>query len=575
MSEPGPEPDPGVGGSVAPGAADLDLADTDPADTGRTAPDPAGRALAAPPADPFAKAYLDGLGLDFAEQPRRRALPAPAVPEDARTGERGGHGGPGAPGDTAGAGGSDRLPYDPGRPVFHRRDTPWLGAHRTAMTAARQLEARDVPLGEEALGTVLARGLVALTDLPPFDSSAMDGWALAGAGPWRVAGQVLAGQQTVRELADGHAVRVATGAELPPGATAVLRSEHGAAELRSDGEWLRVSAPYPAPVPGQEVRRRGQECRAGEELLPAGSTVTPAVLGLAAASGYDELAVVARPRVEVLVLGDELQASGRPGPGRTRDALGPMLPPWLRALGAEVTAVRALPDDAEDLRAAIVAAVATGGADLVVTTGGTASGPRDHVHGALVRVGARLRVDGVAVRPGHPMLMAEFRCGPYEVPRPAEPVTPDGRPRPGQPVGPPQPEAERPPRRSYFVGLPGNPLAAAAGVLTLVAPLLRTLGGHPAAPPSCVPLGEDVGGHREDTRLVPVVLDAGATARPLPHTGSAMLRGLAAADAMAVIPPGGVKAGQEVQVLDLAMAGPIAMTGPTAGPAGPVPGRAG
>jgi molybdopterin molybdotransferase len=418
-------------------------------------------------------------------------------------------------------------------------DTHWLAARQQALTVARQLDTRSVPLGDDALGAALSHGLAALTDLPPSDISAMDGWAIAGpgSGPWRLAGQVLAGQQPTGELAVGHAISVATGAELPLGATAVLRSEHGTTEQRPDGVWLRVAAPHPAPVPGQEVRRRGQECSAGEELLPPGAMVTPAVLGLAAASGYDELAVVARPKVELLVIGDELLACGQPGKGRIRDALGPMLPPWLRELGAELTAVRRLPDDAEELRAAIVDAVAIRGADLVVTTGGTASGPRDHVHGALVRVGARLLVDGVTVRPGHPMLLAEFPCGPHAVPGPA--------PR----------SAEPPPRRSHFIGLPGNPLAAVAGVLTLVAPLLRTLGGHPAPASYTAPLAEDVRGHPEDTRLVPVVFDTRAAARPLHHTGSAMLRGLAAAHGMAVVPPGGVKAGQEVRVLDIGMPG--------------------
>ncbi|WP_237404826.1 molybdopterin molybdotransferase MoeA [Actinacidiphila reveromycinica] len=543
--------------------------------------------VAGPPSGPAAGcAGGCGNGRAAAEEPRRRPRPGAGDEEH---------------------GGAASRPYDLGRPVFHRADTGWSGARHIALTAARRLDAVRVPLGAEALGAALAQGLAALTDLPPFDSSAMDGWALAGPGPWRLTGQVLAGQEPGARLADRHAVRVATGAELPAGATAVLRNEHGAVELRPDGEWLRVAAPHPAPRPGQEVRRRGQECRAGEALLPAGVTVTPAVLGLAAASGYDDLAVVARPRVELLVLGDELLAEGQPGGGRVRDALGPMLPPWLRALGADVVAVRTLPDDAEALRAAISDAVATGGADLVVTTGGTASGPRDHVHGALARLGARLRVDGVTVRPGHPMLLAEFPCGPYGTPCPEDPehsggVEPTGGRPPRQhtdaytdaythpdtePGAGPDPDTAGPgpgtgtgtggesasgtgfdlagagsgsgsglpPRRSHFVGLPGNPLAAVAGVLTLVAPLLRTLGGHPAPASYSAPLTEDIGGHPTDTRLVPVVFDARAAARPLRHTGSAMLRGLAAADGMAVVPPGGAKAGEEVGVLDIGMPG--------------------
>jgi molybdopterin molybdotransferase len=363
----------------------------------------------------------------------------------------------------------------------------------------------------------LARSLVALTDLPSFDSSAMDGWAVAGPGPWRLTGQVLAGQRPGGPLPDGQALRIATGAMLPSGATGVLRSEHGRTERRSDGEWLWVTAPHAAPTPGQEVRRRGQECRGGEELLPAGTVVTPSVLGLAAAAGYDELVVTARPRVEVLVLGDELLGHGLPRDSRVRDALGPMLPSWLRALGAEVLAVRRLVDDADALREAVTGS----SAELVVTTGGTAAGPLDHVHSVLAAIGAKPLIDGVSVRPGHPMLLA------------------------GLPSG-----------KGHLVGLPGNPLAAVSGVLTLVAPLLRTLAGHPVPAPYTASLTTDVSGHPVDTRLVPVVFDDESAARPLHFAGPAMLRGLAASDGMAVIPPGGARAGQETVVLDTGMLSP-------------------
>lgn len=133
--------------------------------------------------------------------------------------------------------------------------------------------------------------------------------------------------------------------------------------------------------------------------------MTPAVLGLAAAAGYDTLVVVPRPRVDVLVLGDELLTGGLPHDGLIRDALGPMIGPWLRALGAEVSAPQRLGDDAAALRHALT----TSDADLVITTGGTAAGPVDHVHPVLAEIGAELLVDGVAVRPGHPMLLARLK----------------------------------------------------------------------------------------------------------------------------------------------------------------------
>ncbi|MGO4758459.1 molybdopterin molybdotransferase MoeA, partial [Streptomyces sp. 2MCAF27] len=234
--------------------------------------------------------------------------------------------------------------------------------------------------------------------------------------------------------------------------------------------------------PGQDIRPRGQECRSGDLLLPAGALITPVILGLAAAAGYDELPTVPRPRVEILVLGDELLRQGLPHDGRIRDALGPMLAPWLRALGAEPLATRRLADDAESLYAAVAGSTA----DVVLTTGGTAAGPVDHVHPTLRRLDAELLVDGVAVRPGHPMLLAR--------------LAPD----------------------KHLVGLPGNPLAAVSGLLTLAEPLLRTLTGRPTPTPYPAPLTAAVHGHPRDTRLVPVVFQDDE-ARPLRFNGPAML----------------------------------------------------
>ncbi|CCK28783.1 molybdenum cofactor biosynthesis protein [Streptomyces davaonensis JCM 4913] len=390
----------------------------------------------------------------------------------------------------------------------HHRATPWPEARAIAARAGRGRGTRRAPLQaplDSALGLTLAAPLTALTDLPSFDTSAMDGWAVAGPGPWDVRETgVLAGHTEPESLTDGEAVRIATGARIPLDTTAVLRNEHG----RSDAQG-RLHADRDLQH-GQDIRPRGQECRSGDQLLPVGTLVTPAVLGLAAAAGYDAVTAVPRPRAEVLILGDELLTEGLPHDGLIRDALGPMLPPWLRALGAEVTTVRRLGDDAEALHKAL----AYSEADLIVTTGGTASGPVDHVHPTLRRLDAELLVDGVKVRPGHPMLLARTK------------------------------------ENQHLVGLPGNPLAAVSGLLTLAEPLLRTLAARPAPEPYTLPLQDAAHGHPHDTRLVPVVL-RGDRAVPLHYNGPAMLRGMAAADALAVVPPGGIRAGAEAELLDL------------------------
>lgn len=343
----------------------------------------------------------------------------------------------------------------------------------------------------------------------------MDGWAVAGPGPWSVrsGGSVLAGSERPEPLTDGEAVRIATGARIPADATAVIRSEH----CREAGTQLFADRPV---LTGQDIRPRGQECRSGDLLLPAGSLVTPAVLGLAAAAGYDELTTRPRPRVEILVLGDELLTEGRPHEGLVRDALSPMLGPWIGRLGAEVIGTRRLGDDPAGA-AALLEAVTTSTADVLITTGGTASGPVDHVHPVLREAGADLLVDGVAVRPGHPMLLARTGSG-----------TPDE------------------PAVRHVVGLPGNPLAAVSGLLTLAEPLLRALAGRRRRPRYTAPVQGDVPGHPYDTRLVPVLL-SDEHAVPLRYHGPAMLRGVAAADALAVVPPKGARSGQELEILDL------------------------
>lgn len=488
------------------------------------------------------------------------------------TRRKAGRSGPGAPRRAAGSGERSRTeaPADPPLAHAEAHDVPWPDARAYAARAASPLPARELPL-EKALNHTLHAPLDALTDLPSFDTSAMDGWAVAGPGPWtlpRDAGRgILAGARSEpAPLADGDAVPIATGARIPPGAGAVLRSEYG----ETDGRRLRATRP---PQPGADIRPRGQECRSGDRLLPTGTPVTPAVLGLAAAAGYDRLSVTRRPRAEVLVLGDELLHRGVPSAGRIRDALGPAVGPWLEELGAEVIVTRRLGDDAE----ALYEAAATTTADVLVTTGGTARGPVDHLRPTLARLGARLLIEGVRVRPGHPMLLARLplRSGPDAAGEATGDEAsgtgvgasgtgvgaPAGTPRGGGSAGGRGRDASRAggtgglgsaAEGPFLVGLPGNPLAALSGLATLAAPLIRSLGDRPSQQKVTAPITDDVQGHPRDTRLVPVDFSPSpARARPLHYNGPAMLRGIATATALAVVPPGGVSAGAGVQVLPL------------------------
>jgi len=380
----------------------------------------------------------------------------------------------------------------------------WARARELAAGCASPVEPAGVPLAR-ALGAVLAADACARSDLPEADTSAMDGWAVAGPPPWSVVGEVLAGS-VPPPLAPGRATAVATGAVVPAGAAGVLRREDGDLRSRMDGEDGDVLVPHRPWAPGGHVRRAGTECRRGDVVLPAGARIGPAALGLLAAAGLDGV-LVRRPTVDLLVLGDELLDAGPARAGQLRDALGPLLSAWLPALGLMLTSRRRVPDRAGPLALALRGCLA----DVVVTTGSTAHGPVDHLHRVLADAGARPVVDGVDVRPGHPQLLATLA---------------DGRP---------------------LVGLPGNPLAAVSGVLTLLEPLARTLAGLAPPPvPRQGTLAEDVAAGDTATRLVPV-----RDGRPVLFAGPAMLRGLATADAVAVIPPGGARAGTPVDLLPI------------------------
>ena len=417
---------------------------------------------------------------------------------------------------------SERPSLD--RPASDRpAPVEWDDARVAAHGVAVPVPPRAVSLAA-ALGCVLAEPVRALVAIPPADCSAMDGYAVCGDGPWTVVSSARAGEERAAPLHPGTACEIATGAAVPAGTLAVLPYE----KSRRTGDVITG-----AIEPGRHVRRAGEECATGDEVLAPGGPLGPAALGLAAALGHDRLLVRPTPRVCALVTGNEVIESGLPASGRVRDAIGPMLPGLTGWAGGWFEGVTRLADSAPVLRAALAAA----DAELVVVSGSSSRGPADHLRPVLLALGARLVVDGVRCRPGHPQAMAQL---------------PDGR---------------------LVVGLPGNPLAAFVAFLTLALPAVTGLRGLPltelpAAPapiaPAPVPGAAQAhehghghgheqshgnglgpahgpgrqGGGRGGTRLIPVRLCGGAPVE-LPHTGSAMLRGLAAADALAVVTPDG------------------------------------
>jgi molybdopterin molybdotransferase len=368
-----------------------------------------------------------------------------------------------------------------------RQGMPWHQARALAATA-------PVPLGTErtslaaAAGRVLAAPLRALVAAPAFDTAAMDGFAVAGRGPWRVAGQILAGEPGwPGPLARGDAIEIGTGAVVPPAADLVLPYER-----------CQVDAGLVTGVPeGKDhIRRTGEDARPGDELVPAGRLVTAAVLGAAAQAGVDDLTVYRQPTVGVLVTGDEVVTSGIPGPGQVRDALGPIVAALAGRAGGVPAECRFLRDDADLLRAAIAAI----DADVVVVTGSSSAGAADHLPGVLADLGARWLVDGVDCRPGHPQSLA---------------VTAAGR---------------------WIVGLPGNPFAGLVAGLTILEPVVAALGGRRLPEPRVLPVTGETRPYPGGVRLAPVRVD-GDHARIVPGARSGSLRAAATADALAVLDP--------------------------------------
>jgi len=379
----------------------------------------------------------------------------------------------------------------------------WSLARRAARETADALPVVEVPVAV-AVGAVLAEPIVTTSALPQADAARRDGWAVSGPGPWEVVPGPL------DHLSDGCAVEVAAGVVLPFGADSVLRAERA---LVLDGR-LHVGdaasgrlAPHAGYVePGTDVRPRGEDAQAGQVLLQAGGTITPAVAGLAASCGLDTLPVVRPPDVALVV------------PGRGRDVLGPMLPGWVAwAGGRAFPVVRVLDGFAE-----LVDVVDDANADIVLVTGATA--PGDDLHRAVDRLGGRWVVDGLAVRPGTASSLA---------------VLPDGR---------------------RVVSLPDDPRGAVAGIVTLLVPLVAALRGEFGAEDTRTEqavLDADAPG--EDvpdgwTRLVPVARRRTAlvpSATPFADDGPGQLHGLALADGLAVVPHGGGARGSGVTVLPL------------------------
>lgn len=373
------------------------------------------------------------------------------------------------------------------------------------LARARPLGVEDVAVARAA-GRIVAERAVAQTDLPPFRSSAMDGYAVRAAdtpGALRVVGQSAAGRPATRRLQAGEAIAISTGAVVPEGADAVVPVERTTGEVEVE-----------AVDEGDNIRPRAGDTRAGDEVVEAGMRLRPAQLGALAAAGVATVHCARRPRVAVLATGTELRAPGEAlRPGEIYESNSVMLAAQLESAGAEVTVLQAVRDDESATRSALEEGL---GFDVLVTSGGVSVGPHDLVRGALAELGAEEIFWRVAVKPGKPIAFSRRGA-------------------------------------TLVFGLPGNPVSSLVGFELFVRPALLALQGARDPRPPYLPgvLGGPVRCEERRDQLVRartriengvVVLD------PLTGQDSHMIVRSAAAAALVRVPRGPETLGAGTQV---------------------------
>jgi molybdopterin molybdotransferase len=381
-----------------------------------------------------------------------------------------------------------------------------------------RVPSETIPI-EDALGRYLAAPLTAGLSQPPFDASAMDGYAVradqvALGRPLRQIGTAQAGQRFTGMMSGSQCVRIFTGAPLPIGADAVVPQE----EVIANGSEITFTREV---EPGRFVRRRGSVYSDGEPLLPAGMQLTPARLSLAASANRPKVTVAGRPRVALLATGDELVSPGTsPGPDQIVSANSYGLAGLLASIHAEVFDLGIVRDDPTALRD-VLSDVFAVGVHVLVTTGGASVGERDYVQDALRSLGVELDFWQIAMRPGKPLMFGRRD-------------------------------------NTLVFGLPGNPVSALVTGSVVLMPALRNLLGaqDPLGPRLHLPLASGLpanGIRRHFLRATYEPTPAGTTVLPIGETDSGHLASLAGADALIVQHENdpGMESGDIVEVIPL------------------------
>ncbi|GAB5505781.1 MAG: molybdopterin molybdotransferase MoeA [Rhizobiaceae bacterium] len=378
---------------------------------------------------------------------------------------------------------------------------PVTEALNRLLAGAAVLPGETAPL-HEAAGRVLAEPISAQRTQPPFDASAMDGYALRAAdiaslpATLSVIGESAAGRRFEGSVGAGQAVRIFTGAPVPPGADTILLQED--ARVAEEGKVEALESTSAA----RHIRKAGLDFRDGDALLPAGRMLDPAALSLAAAANHAKLPVVARPRVAILATGDELLPPGsEPGPDQIIASNGYGVAALVSADGGVAIDLGIVPDD-KALTAAAVNRAREAGADVIVTLGGASVGDHDLVHGTLTGLGMTLDFWKIAMRPGKPLMVGKLGD-------------------------------------THVLGLPGNPVSSLVCAHLFLRPLLAKLGGRAFEPDiRLASLGQAMkaNDHRRDyvrAKLIPSV-EGQPVATAFGTQDSSMLRTLADANCLII-----------------------------------------
>jgi molybdopterin molybdotransferase len=391
-------------------------------------------------------------------------------------------------------------------------------AERLVSESTPRLPAEETPLGE-ALGLALARDLTATTDSPPFDNSAVDGYALrsedAEAGRvFVVVDEAPAGRPAQRRLGEGEAIKIFTGGVIPAGSDAVVMVEN----TSGWGERFELKK---VPSAGNNIRAAGEDTRRGDIILSAGTEIGAPEIALAATQGYGALPVYRRPSVVVLSTGTELVEPGARelAPGEIFDSNSFALVAAAREAGAEARRLYAASDDAATLRAAIEEALET--ADVVVTSGGVSVGEKDLVKSTMLDLGVEQVFWGVKFKPGKPLFYGTRG-------------------------------------ETRLFGLPGNPVSAVVCFDLFVRPALMGMMGRTdrGRPRTQVYFEKDVVnkfGRLHAMRVSLKRTEKGWLAESVGAQGSGLVSSLTKADALALIGPAseGIPAGEPIEAIVL------------------------